>query len=90
MEKDNILGKMEEDIKDNINLIKNMDLEHIHGKMVENILDNGKIVKDTVEGKLYLLMELKDKVYGKMMSKLIKIKIEQVILNLPIAKSHDQ
>jgi len=39
-------GKMEEDMKDNINTIKNMDLVVINGQMVENILVNGEIVKD--------------------------------------------
>lgn len=39
-------GKMEEDMKDNINMIKNMDLVVINGRMVENILVIGEIVKD--------------------------------------------
>ena len=39
-------GKMEEDMKDNINMIKNMDLVVINGQMVENILVIGEIVKD--------------------------------------------
>ena len=46
MEKVYMNGKMEEDMKDNINTIKNMDLVVINGQMVENILVNGEIVKD--------------------------------------------
>ncbi len=43
-----------------------MDLVAINGQMEENILENGKIVKDMEEEKWYQLMEIKDKVYGKM------------------------
>ena len=46
MEKEYMNGKMEEDMKDNINMIKNMDLVVINGRMVENILVIGEIVKD--------------------------------------------
>ena len=46
MEKVYMNGKMEEDMKDNINMIKNMDLVVINGRMVENILVIGEIVKD--------------------------------------------
>lgn len=46
MEKVYINGKMEEDMKDNTNMIKNMDLVVINGRMVENILVIGEIVKD--------------------------------------------
>ena len=46
MEKVYMNGKMEEDMKDNINMIKNMDLVVINGQMVENILVIGEIVKD--------------------------------------------
>ena len=64
---DNTPGKMEENIKDSINLIKNMDLEHIFGKTAGNISDSGKIVKDTAEVKSYLLMAPKDKGFGNKM-----------------------
>mgnify|MGYP003352807503 CR=1 FL=1 len=43
---EDINGKMVENIKVNINLIKNMDLDNILGQMVENIRGNGKTVKD--------------------------------------------
>ena len=46
MGKEYMNGKMEEDMKDNINMIKNMDLVVINGRMVENILVIGEIVKD--------------------------------------------
>ena len=58
-------GKMEEVIKENINMIKNMVLVLILGLMEENIVDNGLIVKDMDMVKLYQLMVLSDKVYGK-------------------------
>jgi len=64
MEKVYISGKMEENIKDNIAMIKNMVLGHILGQMVENIVDNGKILKDTEEVRLFLWMVVKGKVFG--------------------------
>ena len=64
----NINGKMEENIKVNINMIKNMDQVNIHGQMVGDIMDNGKIVKDMDRVKLFMLMELKNQVFGKMIN----------------------
>jgi hypothetical protein len=41
MEKVFIHGKMEGNMKVNINMIKSMDMEFMHGQMVENMMDNG-------------------------------------------------
>mgnify|MGYP000971730702 FL=1 len=51
MVKEFTLGKMVENIKGNISLIKSMDLEHIPGKTEENTLENGKIVNAMEEEK---------------------------------------
>jgi hypothetical protein len=56
----NINGKMEENIKDNINLIKNMELANILGRMDEDIMGNGRIVKDMDKVRLFMLMGLKN------------------------------
>ena len=43
-----IYGKMAENTKGSIKLIKSMGLDNIHGQMEENIMEIGKIVRDTV------------------------------------------
>lgn len=66
MEKEFTPGKMEENMKVSINLIKNMDSVLILGKTAEDMSANGKIVNVTVEEKSSQLTELKSKAYGKM------------------------
>ncbi len=51
MEKVFTNGRMGENMKVNIKMIKSMDLVAINGQMEENILENGKIVKDMEEEK---------------------------------------
>ena len=51
MVKELISGKMGGNIKDNIDMIKNMDMVFIHGQMEGNIVESGKIVKDMVKGR---------------------------------------
>lgn len=48
MGKGYIHGKMEEDTKEIINLIKSMGLEFINGRMVDNIRDCGDSVSNMV------------------------------------------
>jgi hypothetical protein len=62
---ENMNGKMEESMKDNTNLIKNMALDNIHGQMVEGLMDNGSIAKGMGKEKLFKLMGQKNSVYGK-------------------------
>lgn len=62
---------MGENMKVNINMIKNMDLVPILGKMVENMQDNGEIVNDMVVEKLSRQMVAKDKEFGLKMLKII-------------------
>lgn len=64
----NINGKMEENIKDNINLIKNMELANILGRMDEDIMGNGRIVKDMDKVRLFMLMGLKNQDFGIMIN----------------------
>lgn len=59
-------GKMEENMKDSINLIKNMDLENILGQMEEDITGNGLTVNDMDKVRLSMSMVHKNKVCGKM------------------------
>ena len=65
---------MVESTKANINLIRNMDLERILGKMEGNILGNGGIVRDMEMGRLFRLMVVKGKEFGRMMSRLMIIR----------------
>lgn len=65
MDMANINGKMVENIKANINMIKSMVQENILGQMAEDIMDNGKIVRDMDKVKLYMLMALKNQAFGK-------------------------
>lgn len=64
----NINGKMEGNIKVNINLIKNMEQVNILGLMDEDIMGNGRIVKDMEKVRLFMLMELKNQDFGIMIS----------------------
>ena len=66
MEEVNMNGEMEECMKVNINLIKNMDMAVINGKMGEDILDNGLIVKEMEKEKQQELMAHKNREFGKM------------------------
>jgi hypothetical protein len=53
MEKANIHGKTEENIKEIIYTIKSMDMVFIHGQMAVNMLGNGLIVKEMAKERLY-------------------------------------
>lgn len=53
MDKDCTNGLMEDNIKEVIEMIKNMDMVYIPGLMVENIVENGKMIKDM--GKVSIL-----------------------------------
>lgn len=56
---------MVEDIKDNINKTKNMDLEYLLGGMEENIREIGLMENKMEKGYIDKKMEFKGKVYGK-------------------------
>jgi len=53
MVKDYILGKMEEGMKENTIMIKNMDMVYTNGLMVENMKVNGKMANNTDMGNIY-------------------------------------
>ena len=59
------LGKMGENMKGNISLIKNMDLVLIHGKMAGNMLGSGKIANATVVARSSQSTVAKEKAFGK-------------------------
>lgn len=59
-------GKMVENIKVNIWMIKNMDLVNSFGQMVECIKDFGKMVDNMVREFIEEVMVLKEKENGKM------------------------
>lgn len=63
-------GKMVANIKDNIWMIKNMDLVNFFGQMVECIKDFGKMVDNMVKVFIEVVMVLKEKVNGRMEKKL--------------------
>lgn len=65
MEKENIYGLMEENIKVNINKIKNMDTELIHGRMEENIKEIGLMESKKGLENISQLMENLSKEFGK-------------------------
>lgn len=46
MEKESTLGKMAENMKENIKMIKNMDMVFILGLMVENTKENGRMANN--------------------------------------------
>jgi hypothetical protein len=85
----NTLGRMAESTKANINLIRNMDLELILGRMEGSILGNGGIVRDTEMERLFRLMVVRGKGFGRMMLRLMTIRLGVVILSPIIAKFHD-
>ena len=64
MAKDSINGKMAEVIVESISMIRNMVMEPIFGQMAANMWDSGLTVKETVRGKLFLLMVQRDRGYG--------------------------
>jgi len=57
MEKEFTLGKTEEDMKENIYMIKSMDTEFIHGLMAENMMDNGKEGSNMEKENIYYQMD---------------------------------
>lgn len=63
-------GKMVANIKDNIWMIKNMDLVNSFGQMAECIKDFGKMVDNMVKVFIEVVMVLKEKVNGRMEKKL--------------------
>lgn len=63
-------GKMVANIKDNIWMIKNMDLVNSFGQMVGCIKDFGKMVDNMEKVFIEVVMVLKEKVNGKMEKKL--------------------
>jgi len=56
MEKENMYGKMVDDIKVNTKMIKNKGLENINGRMGKFMKDNGKMENSTVKEKLFKQM----------------------------------
>lgn len=66
MEKVSMSGKMEENMKDSINLIKSMGQENILGLMEEDIMAIGRTVNDMDKVRLFTSMVHKNKVCGKM------------------------
>jgi hypothetical protein len=65
MEEAPTLGKMAENIRASINSTRNMVSVPIHGKMAESTLENGEIARDTAGVKLFQLMAVKGKVFGR-------------------------
>lgn len=65
-----LLGKMVASIKDNIWMIKNMDLVNSIGQTVECIKDFGQMVDNMEKAFIEVVMVLKEKVNGKMGKKL--------------------
>ena len=57
MEEEFILGKMEEDMKEIINMIKSMVMVHIIGLMVENMRDIGNMENSMEEENIIYPME---------------------------------
>ena len=80
---------MAESTKASINLIRNMGLERILGRMEGSILGNGGIVRDMEMGRLFRLMVVKGKEFGRMMLRLMIIRLGVAILSPIIAKFHD-
>ena len=57
-------GLMEKDMKDNIWMIKNMDMEYLSGRIIENMKDIGNMVNNMVEELLLFQEERKKKEFG--------------------------
>lgn len=66
MEEEYILGKMGEDMKENINMIKSMVMAFMFGQMKGNMRVFGSMENSTVEENIYNKMELLKLVFGKM------------------------
>lgn len=66
MEKARLLGRMEECMKVNINLIKSTATVYSHGQMVEATEDNGKMENNTAKDIIRVVRELKDVENGSM------------------------
>jgi len=52
-----IHGKMEEGMKDNINLLRSMGMEFIHGQMGEDMKENGHMENNMEKENTFYLME---------------------------------
>ena len=57
-------GLMEKDTKDNISMIKNMDMVYLNGRIIENMKDTGNMVNSMVEELLLFQVERKKKEFG--------------------------
>jgi len=57
---------MVENMMENINMIKNMDLVYIHGLIADVMKDNGHLVNNMAKVNIYYLMVVLNMVYGKM------------------------
>jgi hypothetical protein len=65
MEKVSIHGKMEESMKENIKMIKKMDMEFIVGLMERNTMVTGLMANNMDKGYLFLQMEQSGMASGK-------------------------
>jgi len=66
MAKEFILGRMEDNTKENINMIRNMDSVSIHGMMAENMKECGNMENNMAKVNTFFRMELVKLAYGKM------------------------
>ena len=67
MEKVYLFGLMEENMKENIKMIKKKDLEYLNGQMVESLEDYGKMVNKMEKEKyIFQLSKNGEKESGKM------------------------
>ena len=57
-------GLMEKGTKDNISMIKNMDMVYLNGRIIENMKDTGNMVNNMVEELLLFQVERKRKGFG--------------------------
>lgn len=58
MVEESIHGRMEENMMENINMIRNMVLEYIHGLTEEDMRDNGLMENNMVEVNIFCLIVL--------------------------------
>lgn len=70
MERVFILGKMAEDMKENISMTKSMVMEFILGLMVVSMMVLGHMVNNMEKGAMFFQIKLLDKDYGKMVKEL--------------------
>lgn len=84
-----ILGRMAESMKGSTSMTRNTGLARTLGRMEGSMWASGRIVKDMAGARLFQWMEVKDRVFGRMMLSWMTLRLKVVISSLRIVRYRD-